>query len=84
MEQGREQVQAACYLSTQQPDEQNGIRTVAYRVLKATSAKPEVTHTTNITPNYRPYRKFCISVLSFIHMDHYMYRACPKITWKLV
>ena len=39
MEQGREQVQAARYLSTQQPDEQNGICTVAYQAFRATSVK---------------------------------------------
>lgn len=36
-EQGREWVQAACYLSTQQPGEQNGICTVAYQAFRATS-----------------------------------------------
>jgi hypothetical protein len=40
-EQGRERVQAACYLSTQQPGEQHGICTVAHQAFSAISVNYE-------------------------------------------
>jgi len=63
-EQGREWVQAACYLSTQQPGEQNGICTVAYQAFRATSVPlKQMRYSYNIQTICRPYSKFYVSVI---------------------
>jgi len=82
-EQGREWVQAACYLSTQQPGEQNGICTVAYQAFRAilyhwNKWGTHITskQTIDLTGN-------SMSAL-FIRMNGHTYRAFPKTTRKLV
>jgi hypothetical protein len=63
-EQGGERVQAACYLSTQQPGEQHGIRTAAYQAVQSDSRKlrDKVTDV-NAQTNCRPYWELHIGIV---------------------